>query len=212
MKDGVRISFAHIVVGKLSMVFLLVLAAFCVSCDESLPPREPPRSYVVGAVSVIGEGENIQIFNEAPINVTGGFEVRIRNVYDEVLQDSVGGLVTLDVWLKGHPEVNATVKLSEANLRNWGIISGHILTLPTDSAAVFVGQWSHKADNGTPFWAYAAIWAAVTPGGEPYCQSEPVTIVVHGSAQLFKAVGPVYISEREFRIAYAFHGTTCPAP
>lgn len=207
-----RISFTHIVGGQVKLAFVLVLTAFCLSCDESLPPREPPRTYVIGAVSVIGEGENIHIIDQAPINVTGAFEVRIRNVYDEVLQDSVGGLVVLEVSLKGHPEVKATIKFSQANLRNWAIISGNILTLPTDSAAVFVGQWSHKADNGTPFWAYAAIWAAVTPGGEPYCQSEPVTIVVRGSAQLFKATAPVYISEREFNIVYAFFDTTCPGP
>ena len=203
-------SFFDSLVCRRVLVAVFALAATTVSCDESLPPREPPGTYLNGELTVSDEGNNTRIVRGVPANVTGAFRVRIGNLHNEVLQDTIGSLVTLEIWWKEHPEVASTIKLGASDLANGGLLKGRVLTLPTDSAAIFIHQWSHKTDDGTPFWNYLFSNPVNPPyPQEPYCQTERMTIVVRGTAQLFHSTGPLYFSEQEFHLAYAVYGESC---
>lgn len=197
------------VLGPVVIAAGLLFTGLPISCDESLPPRESPPTFLAAEVGTVGEGQNVEIYDGGTASLNGAFQVGVRSVYDEVLEGPVGSMITLEVWLRDHPEVRTTVRLGESDLINRGILRNHLLTLHPDSSARFVKQWKHRGDNGVYFWDYAPIVEAFTPSGVRFCQSGPVRIVVRGIGHLYKLAAPAYIPEQEFTLRYALFDYQC---
>lgn len=192
----------------------ILLACMMISCDETLPPRELPPTVLRGSLTVLGAGGMVLIRDSSTTapRGPGALEVRVVNVYNEVLQDSAGILARIEIWMKNAPEKRSTVNLTESTLATTGIVRRGIATLAPDSTAILSSQWSHRTDDGTPYWDLVPTTPAFTRSGEPYCQSDTITFVVRGWARIFKFDAPATIPEQEVRLVYAVFGITCPPP
>jgi hypothetical protein len=142
----------------------------------------------------------------------GTLEVRVENVYNEVLQDSAAVLARIEIWMKNAPEKRSTVDLTESTLTTGEIVRRGIATLEPNFTAIFSSQWSHRTDDGTPYWDLVPTSPASTRGGEPYCQSDTITFVIRGWASIFKFDAPAVLPEQEVRLCYAVFGIACHPP
>jgi hypothetical protein len=192
----------------------VILVCTMLSCDESLPPREVPPTVLQGSLTVIGAGQMVLIRDStttAPRG-PGALEVRVVNVYNEVLQDSAGLLARIEIWMKNAPGNRTTVELTESTLASGVVLRGGIATLEPNTPGILSSQWSHRTDDGTPYWDLVPTYPASTRGGEPYCQSDTITFVVRGLARIFKFEAPAVLAEQEVRLCYAVFGTACHPP
>jgi hypothetical protein len=187
---------------------MILMVIMLVSCDESLPPREQPATVLLPSIEILNP-PIIAIRDSLPIGTTGAFLVKVLNVYDEVLQDTSRVRLELEIWLKDQPEHRAVVTATEEDLVNYRILTGRILTLGVDTAAIIQRQWDHRASDGVPFWRYVPTHPASTPSGEPFCESDTVTFGVKATVQIFNIVQPQVLPEWEFRIVYRVFGVTC---
>jgi hypothetical protein len=194
--------------GRSPLPAMILMLITMVSCDESLPPREQPATVLVPSIEILNP-PIIAIRDSLPTGTTGAFLVKVLNVYDEVLQDTARVRLDLEIWLKDHPEHRAVVAATEEDLVNSRILSGRILTLGVDTAAIIQRQWDHRASDGVPFWRYVSTYPASTPSGVPFCESDTVTFRVKATVQLFNIVQPQILPEWEFRIVYRVFGVTC---
>jgi hypothetical protein len=191
--------------------WLLVIGALSgiLSCDESLPPQESIPTVMSGATGVRFPGQTVVIRDGAPVGTIGSLIAMVRNIYDEVLEDTATVDVVLTVALVDHPEVHGTVTLGANDVTTWQFFHQNLLTLKVDSTVVLEKQWTHRTDDGTPFWDYVRLTPKFTPAGEPYCASDPVRYRVQGRARLFKYAPAVELTPQEIVITYMIFGITC---
>lgn len=181
------------------------------SCDESLPPRESLPTVLASRMSIVSPGESVVIRGGAPTGTRGAIELRVTNVYDEVLQDSFVLEGRAEIWLKNNPEVRAEIPLTIDHVVTTGLFRGRLLTIGTDTTMIMRRQWSHRTDDGVPFWDYLTLVPKTTMGGEPFCQSDTATFMARCSLRIFKSYGQVQFPDLEFRQVYQVFGIECPA-
>jgi hypothetical protein len=180
-------------------------------CDESLPPRNDPVQVLQTSIRVLYPG-TVVIRDSLPLGLMGAFSSSVKNVYNEVLQDTERVRTDVEVWLKDLPAARATIHASSENLVNSRLVRGYFLTLGIDTAAVVQKQWTHRTDAGIPFWNYADMWPQMTMSGEFYCESAPLRFVGRATVQAFKNAQPVKLPEFEFVLVYRIFGITCIPP
>jgi hypothetical protein len=213
---------------------LLVWAALACAlsgCEETLPPREPPRTVLQPSLTVTRPGE--VILRDSVLQGTGGsFLAVVKNIYDEVLQDSGRIRLKLDITMLNEPKGTiltagpaalsasasrvrtvahtAHVEADEEYLVNWREYKGGILTLGIDTSAVIRRQWDHKTSEGIPFWTLVNLYPGATPGGEAYLLSDTVRYRVEGTVQIFKVVQPQVLPAREVWMVYKIFENALP--
>jgi len=215
----------------------LLAAAMLASsgCDEALPPREPPRTVLQQSLEALRPGEVI-IRDSVAQGEGGAFRARVRNVYDEVLQDSARIRLKLDIVMLNGPAVDsvrrsvfgagatstpagehgttaaarAHIEADEEDLENWRELQRGILTLGLDTAAVIRKQWSHRTTEGLPFWSLVKLHRAYTMSGEPYFVSDTVRYRVQGTVQVFKVVQPLSLPARDVSMVYKIFSSAAP--
>lgn len=203
----------RVVIGQTLVVACLVaLAPGTFSCDESLPPHESPPNVLHTEDSVISDGHPILIRDGQPGGKRGAIQVRVRNVHDEVLQDSAVLAGRVEIWVKDHPEARTVFPLSSADVVTRSMLTGRLLTIGVDSTLVIIRQWSHYTDDGNPFWAYANLYPDATIDGVPFCRSDPLTLIVRCSLRIFKTYGQVQFPDLEVSVSYQVFGYTCLPP
>jgi hypothetical protein len=165
----------------------------------------------------------------------GSFFAAVKNVYDEVLQDSGRIRLELDITMLNEPAdtiltatangppvlragasrartiaYTAHVEADEEYLLNWREYKRGILTLGIDTSAVIQRQWDHKTSEGIPFWSLVKLYPAATPGGEPYLLSDTIRYRVEGTVQVFKVVQPQVLPAREVWMIYKIFENALP--
>jgi len=206
-------------------------------CDEALPPREPPRTVLQQSLEALRPLEVI-IRDSVAQGEGGAFRARVRNIYDEVLQDSARVRLRLDILMLNEPpsvflrknpfqpggvvksrantsiatDPHAYIEADEEYLENWRELRGGVLTLGVDTAASIRRQWSHRTDEGIPFWTLVKLYQAYTRSGEPYLLSDTIRYSVQGTVQVFKVVQPLPLPVREVRMVYKIFSTSLPLP
>jgi len=190
-------------------IFLL-LFALC-GCDESLPPRNEPAQVLETSFQVLQPGTVI-IRDSLAAGMQGAFSSSVKNVYVEVLQDTERVRLDVEVWLKDQPAARATIHATAHDLATGWVVSGSLLTLGVNTAAVVQKQWNHRTDAGIPFWDFADMHQGATASGQPYCESTPLTFAGRATVQAFKNVQPVKVPEFEFVLVYRVFGITCIPP
>jgi hypothetical protein len=171
-------------------------------CDESLPPRVEPEDVLVASVDNLAGTVTFQIGATEPDGSNGAFFLQLRNIYDEVLQDSALVRGEIDVRLRDHPEYHTVVIADNRHLLNSWIIRARIATLGPDSTANFLRQWDHRTAGGAPFWQFASFTVGYTPMGEKYYLSDSVYCVASARVQIFKPAHPEGTPEKTFALRY----------
>ncbi len=185
---------------------LIVVALLLLNCDESLPPRDDPQNFLAARISTSGGPVTIYV----PDVIYGGtIRIELTNLLDEVLEADFSVWVTVQMWPKGFPDQIVTIVAGPADLQTPWIIHGGLLTLTPDSPAVFLKQWSQRADDGTPMWAFGGLTRQYTANHTPYCASDPIHVVARASVKLFKHVAPVDTPETELVFIYHVFGIEC---
>jgi len=179
------------------------------SCDESLPPPEVPRTVLSGTLTVIQAGDIVVVRDGLPIGTMGAIQIDVTNVYDEVLQDSSILEGRVEIWMKDKPDVRAEVLLTDADLVTYRMLRGRYLTIGVDSTMVLLKQWSHHTVTGEAMWDHVRLYPAATTGGEPYCVSDPITFVVRCSLRVFKSSGQIQFPDQEVQLTYHVFGIQC---
>lgn len=179
------------------------------SCDESLPPREEPPSVLASALTIVNAGNPIVIRNGFPAGTMGAVQIRVTNVYDDVLQDLSILEGRVEIWAKVNPEIRAVILLTESDLVTYNLLNGGTLTIGVDTTLIMLRQWSHRTVSDVPIWEYFPLFPGVSPGGEPYCISNPVTFVVRCSLRIFKSYGQIQFPDQEVTLTYQVFGIQC---
>jgi hypothetical protein len=192
---------------RLTHLLPLVLCLFSWRCEESLPPREEPRDFLRATIEALPGPVVIQ--DSVAARTDGGFYIELKNLFDEVLQDSALVQARIEIWLKDNPAQRGLAIADERNLVNGRIVSLGLTTLDVDSAAKFIMQWNHRTNEGIPFWSLVPLHQRFTPLGIPYCESDPMRFVAQASVQVFKHVQAQKTSEIEFSLVYQVFGIQC---
>jgi hypothetical protein len=212
------------------------LAGVLIGCEESLPPKEPPRTVLQPSLTVMRPADVI-LRDSVLQGVGGAFLAAVKNVYDEVLQDSGRIRLNLDITMLNQPKDTVLmagpnspamyragasrartvahtvhVEADEEYLLNWREYKRGILTLGIDTSAVIQRQWDHKTSEGIPFWSLVNLYPMATPGGEPYLLSDTIRYRVEGTVQVFKVVQPQVLPAREVWMVYKIFENALPGP
>ena len=102
------------------------------SCDETLPPREEPRDFLVATIG-LNPGP-VVIRDTAGGASEGSFVLELKNLFDEVLQDSALVRGTIEVWLKNNPAQRRLIVCTEGDLSS-NVVRFGLATLGVDSTA-----------------------------------------------------------------------------
>jgi len=188
-----------------------ILIAFSLGCEESLPPRIEPEQALSAQVQAssyqrviggFGLGNVFSTLENAHANI------RIHNLYDEVLEDSARISGTLRVWLEEHPETGFTVRLTPQMI--WGPVQIHngMITLEPHgspggrdslSFKVFL---PHKTDDGVfLFYLVGRSWYQEL-NGSWYFLSDSIKLVADASIQVFEKVQAIKTKQTRFSLAY----------
>jgi hypothetical protein len=191
---------------------ILLAALACLSCDESLPPRESPPTVLTSSLSVITFGKPIVIREGVPVGTLGAVEIHVTNVYDDVLQDSCVLEGRVQIWMKNNPEVRAEFLLTDPDLVTYRMLNNRTLTIGIDTTLIMLHQWSHRTVDGVPIWEYLVLSPGATMAGERFCISDGTTFIVRCSLRLFKSFGQIQIPDQEVTLTYQVFGIQCQPP
>ena len=163
---------------------VLMLAVFNLSCDESLPPREDPKSLFRGTLKV----------EFHPGKVYGGSELWIYlyaiNTFDETLQNNERMKGTLDIVLSRDPDYHRSVSLDWTNLVH-GVTrdprTGQIVVARGDTMMLLY-KWDFFDDNGV--WLPNSIFRGFE------------RVIISGVFQVFDKTGLVDFNRIEYEFTY----------
>ncbi len=176
------------------------------SCEETLPPREKPKDFLVATIALNPGPVVIQDGTGAARE--GSFVLELKNLFDEVLQDSALVRGTIEIWLKNNPSQRRLIICTEGDVSN-NVVRFGLATLGVDSSARLTKAWNHKTDEGIPFWSFGRLSPRISHGGVPYCESDPLQFVASATVQLFKNVQPERTQQIEFSLTYWVFGIQC---
>lgn len=186
---------------------VLLLVVVISGCEESLPPRIQPEQFLASTISV---RDTVVTIDDGVATTGGGaFFLGLTNLYEDVLDGQARVVGRVDVWLRDNPSRRATVVAGVSDILNPGIVVGNTATLRVDSTMKMFKQWSHRTDANVPFWEFVRMSPMLTPGGIPYCQSDPVHMVARASIQLFEHTAPEFTREIHFSLVYKVFGIQC---
>jgi hypothetical protein len=177
-----------------------------------LPPRIVPPEVLRDSTFMTGLvpwNRLLVVRDSVPLGSTGGFQVEVRNIYDEVLSDSARVRVKLEVTMLEYPEHHGTVTADEWDLKNPQILRRGHITLGIDSSMIVFKKWDHRSDEGIPFWEVIPTYPGTSLDGQSFCQSDTVTLVVRGTVQTFEKVQSLRIEDQQIPVVYRIFGVTC---
>lgn len=187
-------------VRTLSLPILCVAAVFFSTCDESLPPRDEPREALQPLLT--GSSGVVVFLGDTSLSAPGSLIVQVKNIHDEVIQGEERLLANLEIWMTDMPEVRGTVQADKRSLVNRRILSGTVLTIEPDVAALLFVGWNHRTADGRRFWSFVQMHAETTNRGEPYMASDSVRLTAAGTVQAFKIRPAQKLPQNQFTVVY----------
>jgi hypothetical protein len=163
------------------------------SCDEELPPYQPPQNVLRGVFGVLDGitnrfvscNANTRIWNLDPII----FKIGVINTFDETLQgpaDRVSG--KLEIWREEDPDFGRAIAFNGATDPRH--VRGNILTLdPGDTLEVGV-IWLHDNDASQRIWRRTVL--------------RPFNTTIHASGQIkiFEYTPVLLLPEIKLQVTY----------
>lgn len=178
----------------------LFFALSVVSCDETLPARVEPQEFLQADCRI---SPGVVVFlDTVSQGVAGAIDVRVKNLYSEVLQGSEFAQAEIEVWLRAAPEHRATVTMNRRDIQNQGVLYGQLITVSPGASVFFLKQWNHRTNQGQGFWEFVHLTPRVNDRGEPYLESDPVALAATGKVQLFKNVQAEKFPQISFSLVY----------
>lgn len=180
-------------------MLILPLTLMGIRCDESLPVRTNPTPVTYSFSLVEG---TVLVSGGVPTGRTGAIDVKVKNIYDEVLQDTENIEAVVTIRIRDMPDKGAVIRADHNDLVNTWILQGGVMTLGTDTTAWIARQWEHRTDQGVPFWSFVDSSYGVTLSGMPYWESLPITFEAEATVQVFKHSAPYRIHAAEYTLSY----------
>lgn len=163
------------------------------SCDEELPPYQPPQNALRAVFGVLDEvtnrfvscNANNRAWNLDPIV----FKISVINIFDETLQgpaDRVSG--KLEIWRAEDPDFEKAIAFT--GVFDSRHVRGNILTLdPGDTLEVGM-TWRHDNDASQRIWRLAA--------------SRPFNATIHarGQIKVFEDAPVLFLPEIKLQVVY----------
>jgi len=181
-----------------------LLPGLLAGCDESLPPRDDPVSYLAAWFSTQDHLIALDEYNiRLPRKV---LRISLRNLHDEVLQDTANVRGDVILYLRDHPSVRKTFSWKEADIQTPGIVKGWIATIQPHQEFMLASDWDQMSDRDQIFWKYGTYTKKIDANGRPYLESDSLYFVAEGHIQLFKYGPTVKAPTLTFGIMYQLIG------
>jgi len=183
----------------------LMLGLWPSTCSESLPPYSEPQHPIEAAV-VMASGEIDVVMgishktgHDTVVTMTyPSIIATFKNVYDEVLQDSVYVRGTIEIWDVDRPGNLATIDLLNAYTTPAPSGKGHMVTLLPNAYATTGSFWNNYTTGALPrpFWigVPSRTIAETIPGSNgstTYLVTDVIHLAVRATVQLFASYGKV---------------------
>ncbi len=169
----------------LCLLFLTGLTGYLVRCEETLPPRLAPQNVLEVA------GVNyMQGIDKGGLPYMA-FVITIRNNYDEVFQEKVNITGTMTIWMRGRPDLLATMEIRNGNIAAPSNFIGNTLTLEPGGKCFLQLYWYLYFNDGQ----YLANMF-----GE-----RPVEMVMEAEFRIFSQIG--YLKTEPLAITYTAHAS-----
>jgi len=170
-----------------------ILSLGMLSCDEELPPYEPPENVLRAELNLsdsrvnrlVSCGSGNRTWNLDPIV----FQINVINVFDETLQGPANGVSgKLEIWRKDDPDFGKTFFINEAIDPKH--VHNNVLTLdPRDTLKIGV-VWLHDNDENQRIWKF-------------YSQSSlATTIRARAQIKVFQETPILFPAEFELNVNY----------
>jgi hypothetical protein len=191
----------------LIVVALLVLLA---GCDESLPPRDEPLRILSGSFGIV---DTFVVVNDSmPIGTMGAFVSRVRNLYEDVLEDTALIQVDYTVVLEEMPDTAITFRATRKDILSTEVLNGALVTIKPNAEVVVRTRWSHHTNAGTPIWRLFPLHMGADPGGRIYYQSDDIEIRVSCSIRTFKRLPAIVQGPIRLLLIYRYFPPAAATP
>lgn len=135
----------------------------------------------------------------------GSVYLAITSLHDEVLQGEFAPAGWIDIWLERDPSLRTRLEVAMLQPANPNDIQSGVLTLFPGKRVRFFSQWSHRPDEGAPYWRQGERTYVTPTVGYPYYETEPLEFVAEATAQLFGEAGAIHAGRMHFRLVYREH-------
>jgi hypothetical protein len=164
------------------------------SCDESLPPYNPPQNILSAKLSVVEQASLRQVRCPIPLTPVWDvpaivFRISVANQYSETLQgpaSSVAG--QLEVWMKDDPDFGK--KFTFIGATDPVHVKNGTLTLDPGDALEVLFVWYHEDDQNRRIWK-------VHP-----TRPLDATIRVRARIKVFKEIPELFPEDVETQVFY----------
>jgi hypothetical protein len=171
-----------------SVGVLLALACMFTRCDESLPLRVEPQNYLALSMVITGGQTPGYLAIRGAAWEALSFHLELKNLHDEVLEDTALVQGKVEISLRDIPSASATITGGAARLYGQAMVHAGRIAIRPDSAAVMDLGWNNFTDDNRLIWSFVNLRQMTDPSGVPYLLSDPVELVVKASFQVFRNV------------------------
>lgn len=184
---------------------LLLFACACagIQCQENLPPVVQPQEVLVGGISlrVGANGYVILTAENVPVGTDGAVNIRVTNLYDEVVSDSEDVRIEAVIYQSSHPGRRDTIRAGREAIQNPSMLISYLLAIPPNKSLELMTPWSNTfagdsafalvADKDTVFWEKGVEVTAYK-----------VEFTLSARVKLFKKRQMLTIGEQPFTVYY----------
>jgi hypothetical protein len=192
-----------------------------VHCDDPLPPYVNPNDFLKAVVNCVYPDKILYThldFNDLSyprVTYTSKeliINVGVTNTFDETLQDVAAIDGKVEFYLAEHPDIKATVLLTDANIVGEFINpTTQLLTLDPEETIWFKTTWRYKLDDGTQLFSKIKWFDGPPNGPGNFTRThDPAPMKVKASVRLFKAVNAA--RSKEINVVLLFEGWIIAPP
>ncbi len=182
----------------------LLLSFLLAGCEENLPPRKDPAEYLQASFTTQTRLIALDEYNIRQPRMV--LRLSIRNLYDEVLQDTARVRGDVRLYLLKRPDIIKTFVWGEGDVQTPGVVKGWIATLRPNSEVMLASAWDQMSDRDSIFWKFGRYTKKFDNQGNPYLESDSLYFVAEGRIQLFKYGPAIKAPRMVFGIIYKLLG------
>ncbi len=176
------------------------------ACEESLPPLPGIRDPVQLAFRLNVEAGSYAVISQGGVMGTdGGADLRVRNLYDEVLSDDEQISAEVTIWQTRHPERRVSFQLGKEALQDPSMLLGSLVAIRPGQELRLLKQWPHSFGAGTPFWTVPdSTYPIPSSSGKDAGAAFRVFYTAHATVRIFRTRPTMYSGDQNFMIDYRF--------
>ena len=192
----------------LRILLLLTVALAGVQCDESLPPVVQPTDVLTGTIALrVGANGFVLLSRDGtPVGTDGAVDIRITNLYDEVLSDSEDVQVEVVIFQSSHPGRRDTIHATKDDIQDPSMLIRYLLAIPPARPLEILRQWPHRFSGDSTFISAADEDTVFQEKGVEVTAYK-VRFTISARVKLFKKRQSVIIKETPFTVFYRWSRT-----